>query len=297
MMRRILFFLSFSLLGPSLFAWGLVSCASGPNQRARVSYRVSAKENFIKGKKALADEDYLEAIEYFKFVKNKFPYSTFATESDLLLADCHFARDRFIEAADAYQTFIKLHPRHAKVPYANFRIALSFGKRIPEDWFFMPPAYEFDQKEVVRTIRELEHFLARFPGDEHAPEATALLQRCKRRLAEFCHYTMEFNHKGGHMRGVVWRADELMRYGGSGYEEKALYRKAEALAELGELKASRDALQELNRRFPKGAYQNQASLLQTRLGSVKSQVPTEKKQASPKPKGETETGGREGKSP
>jgi outer membrane protein assembly factor BamD len=249
----------------------LPNCASGPEKRARVSYRTSAKENFLKGKKALEDEDYLEAMEYFKFVKNKFPYSTYATESDLLMAECHFGRDRFIEAADAYQNFVKLHPKNSKVPYAMYRVGLCYFNRIPEDWWFAPPAYELDQTETTRAIQKLQLYLKAFPQNEYVKEATELLRKCKRRMAERVYYLMEFYLKRKHPRAVLWRAEELLtRYAGLGFDEEALYRKGEALAELGELDDAKAALTSLLKRFPEGSYAGQArDLIEQLQGQVK----------------------------
>ncbi len=243
-----------------------LGCASGPEARPQVSYRVSAKENFIKGRKAMADEDYLEAIEYFKFVKNKFPYSAYATQSDLLLADCQYARDRFLEAAAAYLNFIKLHPKHEQVPYAMYRIGASYYERIPSDFFIFPPAYEMDQEETARAVRELERYLARFPDDEHAAAAREMLAECKRRLAQRVHFIMEFNREHDKHRGALWRAEQLLAdYPGSGFDEQALWVKASSLHALGRADEARAAAAELVQRYPKGEYSQDARQLLQRL--------------------------------
>ena len=48
-------------------------CESGPQERKKVSYRTSAKENFIKGKKAFDDEDYLviESADLLRHVADR----------------------------------------------------------------------------------------------------------------------------------------------------------------------------------------------------------------------------------
>lgn len=230
-----------------------------------MSYRVSAKENYIKGKKAFDDEDYLEAIEYFKFVKNKFPYSAYATQSDLLIADCHYAREHFLEAADAYADFIKLHPRHEKVAYAMYRIGLCFFERIPEDWWFAPPAYELDQRETDRAIVELERYLARFPEHENAADARTKLERCKRRNAEKVRYIMEFNRKGDHFQGALWRAEQLLALYPGSFDQQALFYKAEALVALDRHAEALEAVTELLSRFPTGRYAEDARELKRRI--------------------------------
>ena len=205
----------------SLAIIGLVSgCASGPKQRKRVSYRTSAKENFIKGKKAFDDEDFLEAIEFFKFVKNKFPYSKYATEADLYLADCHFGRERYIEAADAYLNFVKLHPKNEKMPFALFQIGNCYFQRIPDDWWFTPPAYEMDQAETLRAIREISRYLKRFPEHENSKEANELLRKCLKRMGDQTHYVMNFYYERGHYRGVRFSDRPLTGRGSQALAQK-----------------------------------------------------------------------------
>jgi outer membrane protein assembly factor BamD len=273
-----------------LLSWTLFfgGCASGPEKRPRVSYRTSAKENFLKGKKAFEDKDYLEAAEFFKFVKSKFPYSAYATDSDLYLADCDFERDRFIEAADKYRNFVKLHPKNKKVPYALFRVGLCHFEQIPDDWWFSPPAYEMDQTETGRTIREFEVYLERFPNDENAPKAQEHLKKCKVRMAQQVMYVLDFYRKKEHPRGVLWRADELLKkYSGLGYDEEALFYKAEALVDLEDSKEARATLHELLSRFPEGDYASRAKKMLSKLGAEPEKI-TVKPIPKAKPKTEPE---------
>lgn len=244
----------------------LAACSDGPEDQARVSYRVSAKENFLKGKEAFEDENYLEAIEFFRFVKNKFPYSTYASDSDLYIADSQFAREKYVEAVEAYTEFMKLHPKNPKVGYASFRIALSYHHRMPSDVFIFPPAFELDQKDTFRAVRELERYIEAFPKDENVPEAQKLLFECKTRLAQSVHFVMRFNRKNGKSRGALWRAQELLKnYPGTGFDEEALFVKAESEAALGDVEGSRATLAELSKRFPDGVYAGDARTLAGRL--------------------------------
>jgi outer membrane protein assembly factor BamD len=267
-----------------LLSWGLLwaGCASGPEKRPRVSYRTSAKENFLKGKKAFEDEDYLEAAEFFKFVKSKFPYSAFATQSDLYLADCDFERDRFMEAADKYRNFVKLHPRNKKVPYALFRVGLCHFEQIPDEWWFSPPAHEMDQTETARTIRELEYFLKRFPQDEYVPKVQEHLKKCKLRMAQQVMYVLNFYRKREHPRAVLWRADELLKkYSGLGYDEEALFYKSEAQVQLEDPQGAKKTLHQLLARFPKGDYASKAKSMMDKLGAQPKPTPEKAKGASP----------------
>src|SRR5947209_4732903 len=122
-------------LRPLLLAAALapLGCShlSGGSGDVTVTYAADAEQNYNLGQKELSDKNYPEATKYFEYVSNKFPYSKFAALSELSLADADFAQEKFVESADRYRTFIKLHPTHAKVDYAAFQVGLSYEKEIP----------------------------------------------------------------------------------------------------------------------------------------------------------------------
>lgn len=247
-----------------------MACASGPETHKRIGYRTSARENFLKGQKAYKDEDYVEAAKYFKFVKSKFPYSKYSILADLYMADCLFGQEKYLEAADSYLSFVKLHPRNKKMPYAMFMIGKCYFERIPDDWFITPPAYELDQAETVKAIRELKRYLQNFPKHENTKEARELLKKCLVRMAKQTRYVMEFYRKRGHYRGVLWRAEQILSsYGGVGFDEQALYYKAEAQVELKQYTDAKTSLHELLSRFPKGDYADDAKDLLADLSKKK----------------------------
>jgi outer membrane protein assembly factor BamD len=113
---------------------------------------------------------------------------------------------------------------------------------------------------------ELQRYLTQYPNDSNAEQALALLQKCKRRLAEQINYLMDFYKKGKHPRGVLWRAEELLsKYPGSGFDDKALYFKAEALLALGDATAARASLDQLLASSPTGKYTQDAKTLLDRI--------------------------------
>ena len=76
-------------------------------------FDTSTPEGAFKAAEALEkDERYEEAIPKFQEVKNKHPYSRFATEAELKIADIHFASENFEEAQASYQLFKEFHPKH-----------------------------------------------------------------------------------------------------------------------------------------------------------------------------------------
>ena len=121
------------------------ACASSEESK-NVTYALSAKQNYERGLEELKAENYAEAVHYFTYVKQKFAFSKYASLAELALADTEFARGNYQEAIDAYKSFTRLHPTHEKVEdgYVAFRIAESFVKEMPDDFFLLPPSYDRD---------------------------------------------------------------------------------------------------------------------------------------------------------
>ncbi|MEE8556966.1 MAG: outer membrane protein assembly factor BamD, partial [Myxococcota bacterium] len=110
-------------------AW-TVGCAGAPAPQDEIPSAESYYERgleVLKGRRAFIlfrDIDYVGAIELFQEVIDNYPYSEFATLSELKIADVYFDQRRFEEAANYYQDFVDLHPTHPRVSYAVYQRGL-----------------------------------------------------------------------------------------------------------------------------------------------------------------------------
>src|SRR5678816_4577386 len=98
-----------------LFLLLLSACSAHGGEPGVPDFATSAKENFDLGMEAMKDENWLEASQYFEHVRTKYPYSQYAAESELRLADVAFSQGHYQEAIDLYKNFIKFRPRHPDV--------------------------------------------------------------------------------------------------------------------------------------------------------------------------------------
>src|SRR5260370_14421917 len=97
----------------------LPACAGGKAslREHKGSYLESVKLNFEAGEEMLQKQEFDKAIAYFQFVRSKYPFSKYAALSDLKIAETKYAQKKWLDAASAYEIFIRLHPRHEEVPY------------------------------------------------------------------------------------------------------------------------------------------------------------------------------------
>ena len=169
------------------------------------NYADEADENLKRGSDALDSKNYIEAQKYFDYVKSKYPYLEAATTAELKLGDVDFEREKYLEARDRYQNFIKLHPTHPKIDYAAYRAALTHYKDMPSDFFLLPPSSEKDQAEVRSASVALADFIRSYPQSEYPSGSYyCRYQGCEKRTG------VELLSKEAKARTMNWLLDFMI---------------------------------------------------------------------------------------
>lgn len=174
-----------------LFALLLTALGCG-GARPDATYAGTARYRYEQGMEAFEDENFIEAVKHFTFVKSKFAYSKYAALSELRIADSYFEQDKFIEAIDAYRLFMRGRPNHREVPYAMWRIAEAHFEQIPSDFVLFPPAHEKDQVATREAIAAYEGYVGRFPDHQNVAKAKARILEGRRALADHELYVARF---------------------------------------------------------------------------------------------------------
>lgn len=203
--RKFLLLISLAVLA------GLSACTGLETnlQDTEVSYESTARRNFESGEKAFTDERYNEAIKFFEHVKNQFPYSKYAVLAELRIADAHFEREKWLEAADTYRLFVRFHPRHEQVSHAIWRIAVSYNEEMKKGFFLLPASHETDLSATEDAIRAFDDYLRRYPAGEHHEEARELRTQARTRLAEHDMYAAGFYLQREKWQGALWRYEHV----------------------------------------------------------------------------------------
>lgn len=237
--------LTATLLGSS----ALTGCATGGVRP--VSYTDSAQQLYQTGLDELEGGDYMQAIATFEQVRNRYPYSQYAALAELRTGDTEFARKRFLEAIDIYQTFVKLHPTHPDVDWAAFRVGASHYESIPSSFFLFPSPEERDVTESKAAARALEDFIAAYPQSQYVPEAKELLARSLSILAGHEMAMGDFYASREKWQGAAWRYEYLLRtYPRLGFDAEATFKLVHAYEKLEQPDAAIEALRRFLERHP-----------------------------------------------
>lgn len=192
-------------------------------------------------------ERYEVALQKYAEVRNKFPYSTLATEAELAIADVYFKRDSFSEAEVSYQNFRDLHPKHPKIDYVVFRTGLSFYNQLPE-------TIDRDLSKGVDAIYHFNELLKKYPQSAFAAEAKAKKEEVTFKQAEKEIYIADFYLKQKKFNASLRRYERVLKkFSGLGLDPKALLGASRSALKNDEPNLSKKYSEILKTKYPSSA--------------------------------------------
>lgn len=190
------------------------------------------------------NERYEEAITAYRELKNKFPYSHFATEADLHIADVYFNKEAYLESQSSYQLFIDLHPKHEKVPYALYKLADSIYNQLPS-------TVDRDLSLGPKAQNYFKLLIDKFPGSIHASEAKEKINSIEKKLQEKELYIADYYFKtDAYMSAMKRYQDFLDRWPKSDKSPYAALRTILSAKQINEGDTIKSYYRKLTTEFP-----------------------------------------------
>jgi len=149
-------------------------------------------------------ERFEEAINQFKAVSSKFPYSKLATEAELRVADCYYKKEEYIEAFNAYKTFKELHPKHPQIDYVTYFAAESIREQLPS-------TVDRDLSQATQAINYYEEIVTVYPNSKYAAESKEKRFKLIGMLADKELYIADFYYRREKYLGALTRYDIFLQ--------------------------------------------------------------------------------------
>ncbi len=192
------------------------------------------EEVMAKARRSFDKGYYEQASTEFEKIKDRYPYSKFALEAEIKMADSLYRRRQYAEAYGAYDEFEKLHPRNPNVPYVIYQQGMSQLKQAS--------TIDRDQSHVVKARREFERLVKKFPGSEYAAKARSKIRDCYVSLARYELYVGNFYYKQKKYRAAMKRYRYLVeKYPDLGQYHEAIENLGRCRAKLAEMPAPEDS--------------------------------------------------------
>ncbi len=161
-------------------------------------------EAYKTSKEAYDDGDYEIALTTLGEFKSRFPYSQYAVEAELLIANSQFELEQYEDAAVSYSQFAKLHPRHEKLDFAMYRVGESY-------WMLSPDDIDREQEFTRKAIDEWQKLIDRLPSSRYSKKAKSLVKQGKRRIADSFEFVAAFYCKQEIYHACAFRYINLAR--------------------------------------------------------------------------------------
>jgi outer membrane protein assembly factor BamD len=177
----------------------IVSCSSEQN-----TGKTAAEIMFKDAKAQMADGRYIMATDTLNNLRTLYPYSIYATDSELLLADIAFKQENYVEAAAAYIVFRDFHPTHKRLDYVLYRIADSYYNQVPE-------TFDRDLSNANETIKHFKTLLMSFPATKHKKEADEKIKYCNKMIQKKEQYIADFYFKTQVYDAAIYRYKLILK--------------------------------------------------------------------------------------
>jgi len=201
--------------------------------------------------------DYRTAVAKFEEVDRLHPHTEFGRKSQVMLAFASYSRGNYIDSIQSARRFLALHPNHEDAAYAQYLIAMSYYRQIPD--------VTRDQSDTRQAMDEFEKLIETYPESEYVPEARRRLIAAQDQLAgkemEVGRYYLE---RDDNAAAVNRFRNVVENYQQTRHVEEALFRLTESYYAMGLTQEAQTAAAVLGHNFPDSRwYRSAYSLLQT----------------------------------
>ncbi|MFI5322641.1 MAG: outer membrane protein assembly factor BamD [Thermodesulfobacteriota bacterium] len=220
--------------------------------------------------------DYSMILDYLKEIQLKYTYSPYAALAELRTGDAYFEKGEYDQAAIEYEEFLKRHPGNEEAPYATYKLALSYYKKIRTP--------DRDPTNTRLAMQWFNTFVEKYPDSLLLHDAREKILKCRDSLALREIYIGNFYSKRDNYKAAADRYKIVVSdYNDTNSYEEALYLLGRAYAKSERYELARQTLTRLVQEFPNKKYSNKASSLLNEIQGKTAPPPKENKEEKGQP--------------
>ena len=136
----------------------------------------TAQEIYEAANDAMAEKNYVRAVELYNQLRDAYPFSPYTTEAELSLGDAYYLDGEYVLAAETYKDFESLHPRHKAIEYVLYQIGMSLQRQFR--------SIDRPTTELQEACAYYERLLQQYPNSQYAKAARERILECRRSMAE-----------------------------------------------------------------------------------------------------------------
>jgi outer membrane protein assembly factor BamD len=239
----------FKVLSVILCIFMLGACSSKKDDSVLPTQSVD--EMYGDGIKNLEKKNYDKAIEKFEDLQRTYPYSKWATKSEIMSAYSSYKDGKYDDAVATLDRFIKLHPGNEDIQYAYYLKALSYYEQISD--------ITKDQGYSDYAKTALQEVITRFPNTRYANDAKLKIDLVNDHLAGKEVDVGRYYLKQGSYLAAINRFQQVIKkYDTTAHVPEALHRLVECYMALGVRDEATKYASVLGYNFPESKWYEQS---------------------------------------
>lgn len=233
----------------------LAACSSSKDPLDTLAFNETPADQLYNEALVLANSGkYSQAAAKFGEVDRQHPYTNWAKKSLIMQAFTSYRARKYVDAVAAGKRFVTLYPGDKDAAYAQYLVAQSYFRQIPE--------VTRDQREAKRAIGALETLISRYPESEYVDDARKKLIVAHDQLAgkemQIGRYYLESRK---YVAAINRFKTVMISYQRTRHVEEALMRLTEAYMALGIVNEAQTAAAVLGHNFPDSQWYKDAYAL------------------------------------
>ena len=181
---------------------------------------------YKEGVKAFEEGDVIFAAKKFNEAEILFPQSEWAPRSILMAAYSYYSQDYYYDAISELERFINKYPKHERLDYAHFLLAICYYEQIIDE--------KKDLEPLINAKKEFEFILNNYPDTDFALDSKFKLDLIKDVLASKEVYLGRYYLKKEKWIAAINRFRQVVEfYDTTIYVEESIHRLVEIHYRLG----------------------------------------------------------------
>lgn len=151
----------------TLLVAGLLLTACGAGQKAPTD---SPEAHFQEGEALMEKGLYNEALKSWEKVRDSYFSPDLTMLAELKIAEAYYQSERYPEAANAYNDFLKQYPGTDKSGAAMYRLGMSYYQQILD--------VDRDQTATKNALSVFRDLLVKHPDEKDREEVQSMIRKC-----------------------------------------------------------------------------------------------------------------------
>jgi outer membrane protein assembly factor BamD len=235
-------------------ATGLLTGCAASTDPSEVYKDESPKQIYQRGKTALEDKSYTEAIKRFEALDVQYPYGAETESAQLYIIYAYYMKEDFALSAAAAERFIRIHPTSPHVDYAYFMRGLAdyYQNLGVIERFFSVDLATRDLTQIQKSYNDFKALVTQFPSSKYAPDAQQYLVYLRNIMADHeLDVAQYYYDRKAYIAAANRAGDVVQHYQGAPAVVDALVIMAKSYHELKMTKYEQDTLTVLKYNYPK----------------------------------------------